>query len=141
MADRIKNCGHHDCYCTVNLPQLDSELLQRYVQFIYHDQIFVIGGDDGTTKLKTVEVYDPLVSQNFLLQAKELITRRRDFAVTLTDDKIFVMGGLLDGNKVTAKTEMYDDKDKEWKVSKSMNFARDRLEGVEACTLVYRIDV
>ena len=53
--------------------------------------------------------------------------RRSNFAVTVTDGKIFVMGG-YDGRGVTGKTEMYDDKDKEWKVSKSMKFARSALE-------------
>ena len=37
------------------------------------------------------------------------------------------MGG-YDGKGVTGKTEMYDDKDKEWKVSKSMKNVRSALE-------------
>ena len=49
--------------------------------------------------------------------------RRYNFAVTLTDAKIFIMGG-YDGSGAIGKTEMYDDKDKEWKVSKAMNFPR-----------------
>jgi len=89
----------------------------------YNDKIFVIGGYDGTRRLKTVEVYDPLVSPYFQLQTKELMVGRFNFAVTLTDDKIFIMGG-CDGRRVIATTEMYDDKDKEWKVSKPMTFAR-----------------
>ena len=76
-----------------------------------------------------MEIYDPLVSPYFQLQAKQLMVRRSNFAVTLTDDKIFVMGG-YDGKGVTAKTEMYDDKDKEWKASKSMKFARSGLESL-----------
>ena len=98
---------------------------------VYNDKIFVIGGYDGTRRLKTVEVYDPLVSPYFQLQTKQLMVRRSNFAVTLTDDKIFVMGG-YDGKGVTGKTEMYDDKDKEWKASKSMKSAR---SGLQALTL------
>ena len=100
----------------------------------YNDKIFVIGGIggyDGTRTLKTVEVYDPLVSPYFQLQAKQLMVPRSGFAVTVTDDKIFAMGG-YDGRRVIATTEMYDDKDKEWKVSKSMEVARC---GHEALTL------
>merc|ERR1719400_427571 len=65
----------------------------------YNDKIFVIGGYDGTRRLKTVEVYDPLVSPYFQLQPKQLMQRRSNFAVTLTDDKIFIMGG-YDGRGV-----------------------------------------
>ena len=57
----------------------------------YNDKIFVIGGYDGTNQLKTVEVYDPLVSPYFHLQAQQLMVRRSNFAVTLTDDNKFVM--------------------------------------------------
>jgi N-acetylneuraminic acid mutarotase len=93
----------------------------------YNDKIFVIGGYDGTRVLKTVEIYDPLVSPYFQLQDKQLLQERSIFAVTLTDDKIFIMGG-YDGRRVIATTEMYDDKDNEWKVSKSMKHARIGLE-------------
>ena len=89
----------------------------------YYDKICVIGGYDGTRRLKTVEVYDPLVSPNFKLQEKQLNIRRFNFAVTVTDDKILIMGGYCDRG-VTNTTEMYDDKEKEWKVSKPMKFAR-----------------
>ena len=98
---------------------------------VYNDKIFVIGGYDGTRALKTVEIYDPLVSPYFQLQDKQLLQKRTRFAVTLTDDKIFIMGG-FDGRGVTGKTEMYDDKDKEWKASKSMKSAR---SGLKALTL------
>ena len=99
---------------------------------VYNDKIFVIGGHDGTRVLKTVEIYDPLVSPYFQLHDKQLLQARSIFAVTLTDDKIFIMGGEDGRRKDIATTEMYDDKDKEWKASKSMNSAR---AGLQALTL------
>ena len=100
---------------------------------VYNDKIFVIGGYDGTRRLKTVEVYDPLVSPYFQLQANQLMVRRCNFAVTLTDDKIIIMGGNESYViEATSKTEMYDDKDKQWTVSESMKFVRN---GHEALTL------
>ena len=97
---------------------------------VYHDKIFVIGGiDDDNRTLKTVEVYDPLVSPNFKLQEKQLNSIRSNFAVTVTDDKILIMGGYCDRG-VTNTTEMYDDKDKEWKVSKPMKFARSSFQAL-----------
>ena len=62
-------------------------------------------------------------------QGLQLMQRRCNFAVTLTDDKIFIMGG-YDGRDVTSKTEMYDDKAKEWKVSKSMISPRSSHESL-----------
>jgi hypothetical protein len=97
-------------------------------------RFFVIGGFDVTRELKTVEIYDPLVSPYFQLQDKQLMQERSNFAVTLTDDKIFIMGGWtgrgITGDLRTAKTEMYDDKDKEWKASKSMKSARSCLQAL-----------
>ena len=68
----------------------------------YNAKIFVIGGcdgTDGTSQLKTVEVYDPLVSANWIVQQQQLTVGRSHCAVTLLDNKILISGGYT-GDKI-----------------------------------------
>ena len=65
----------------------------------YNAKIFVIGGHDGTSQLKTVEVYDPLVSANWIVQQQQLTVERSHFEVTLLDNKILISGGYT-GDKI-----------------------------------------
>ena len=61
-------------------------------------------------RLRTVEVLDPDNSPYWQQQTNKLLTRRSNFAVTVTDDKILIMGG-YDGHGVTNVCEMFIDGD------------------------------
>ena len=61
MANRIKNCRHHDCYCKPKKatysaspppPALDLELLQRYVRLRENGKFLdlEINCSDGSTR-------------------------------------------------------------------------------------------
>ena len=88
---------------------------------VYNDKIFVIGGNDGTRRLKTVEVYDPLVSPNWQLHAKKLNVARSSFAATVTEDKILVIGGYVNTEK-TENCEIFDEQG--WVETKPLISAR-----------------
>ena len=69
---------------------------------VYTDKIFVIGGWEtylSRSPMKTVEVYDPLVSANWIVQEQQLTAGRANFAVTLLDNKILISGGYT-GDKI-----------------------------------------
>ena len=61
----------------------------------YNARIFVIGGCETLEggHQKTVEVYDPQVSSNWIVQQQQLTVERAHFAVTLHDNKILISGG------------------------------------------------
>ena len=89
---------------------------------VYNDKIYVIGGYDGTRGLKTVEVYDPLVSPNWQLHAKELNVARSWFAATVTEEKNLVIGGFLNTGRKTEKCEVFDEQS--WAETKPLITAR-----------------
>ena len=60
------------------------------------------------------------------MSTAELNVRRSNFAVTVSDDKILVMGG-YDGHGVTSKTEVYDDTSNQWTLYQSMKRPRSAL--------------
>ena len=76
---------------SLQIPRLDAKAI------VYNGKIFVIGGDNGNywtnNGLKTVEVYDPQVSANWIVQQQQLTVGRFYFAVTLLDNKILISGG------------------------------------------------
>ena len=88
----------------------------------------MIGGYDGNQRLKTVEVFD---GNHWTLLESKMNTRRSNFAVTIMDDQIMVMGGFqgIDG---TQETEVYNDKSDQWMKTKPMHY---RMDGLAAVTM------
>lgn len=82
---------------------------------VYHDKIYVIGGDDGNQRLKTVEVFD---GNTWILLESKMNLWRSNFAVT-----ILVMGGttVIGGPQ---EYEVYNDVHDIWTKIKAMNFDR-----------------
>ena len=93
---------------------------------VYTDKIFVIGGYEmlSLSPMKIVEVYDPLVSANWIVQQQQLTVGRSFFAVTLLDNKILISGGATGrfATVVTKKCETYDNL--EWKETGPLLTAR-----------------
>ena len=69
---------------SLQIPRLDAKAI------VYNGKIFVIGGFNWISNVShsTVEVYDPLVSQNWIVQQQQLMVGRSHFAITLMDNKI-----------------------------------------------------
>ena len=85
------------------------------------------GGYDGTRRLRSVEVLDPDSSPYWQQQPNKLQIRRSNFAVTVIDDKILIMGG-YDGHGVTNACEMYIDG--QWVMKNPMKIKRSALDAV-----------
>ena len=71
-----------------------------------------------------MEVYDPLVSANWIVQQQQLTVERSHFEVTLLDNKILISGGATGrfATVVTKKCETYDNL--EWKETGPLLTAR-----------------
>jgi len=98
----------------------------RAKAIVYHDKIYVIGGFDGNQILKTVEVFD---GNTWTLLESKMNLRRSNFAVTILDDQIMVMGG-NPATGVTQECEVYNDVHDIWTKIKAMNSERSAFAAV-----------
>ncbi len=75
-------------------------------------RVLVAGGTDGTTVLKSVEVFDP--SSEKWVSATDMKTARRGHTMTLLqDNKVLVTGG-FDDKAALATAEVYDPSSNTW---------------------------
>jgi len=75
-------------------------------------RVLVAGGTDGTTVLKSVEVFDP--SSEKWVSATDMKTARRGHTMTLLqDNKVLVTGG-FDDKLALATAEIYDPSSNTW---------------------------
>ena len=75
-------------------------------------RVLVAGGTDGTTVLKSAEVFDP--SSEKWVSATDMKTARRGHTMTLLqDNKVLVTGG-FDGKAALATAEIYDPSSNTW---------------------------
>ena len=94
----------------------------------YGGQIYVFGGLNNTTKLATVERYDP-VTNTWSSRAAMPTARYATSAVTL-NNKIYVIGGVNASNQIVNIVEVYDPITDSWSTAASMPTARTRLAAV-----------
>ena len=94
----------------------------------YDGKIYVFGGLNNTTKLATVDRYDP-VTNTWDSRAAMPTARYATSAVTL-NDKIYVIGGVNASNQIQNVVEVYDPIHDLWSTAPSMPTARNRLAAV-----------
>ena len=82
-----------------------------------HGKIFAVGGYDGSSFLKSVEVFDP-ISNKWSMVAPMNVTRSR-VAVVANMDRLWAIGG-YDGMKNLSTVEMYNPETDEWTFVASM---------------------
>ncbi len=95
---------------------------------VYANQIYVFGGLAGTTKLATVERYDP-VSNTWESREAMPTARFGTSAVTL-NGKIYVIGGVNGSSQIVNIVEVYDPVANTWSTAESMPTARNQLAAV-----------
>jgi hypothetical protein len=91
----------------------------------YGGKIYVFGGLNNTTKLATVERYDP-GTNTWDNRAAMPTARYATSAVTL-NGKIYVIGGVNASNQIQSLVEVYDPTNDMWSAAASMPTARSRL--------------
>ena len=115
----------NDVHCLVlHVPPCILSYLYIYIFIIF------IGGWDGTTHLKSGEVYDPETnSWSFISSAN---TARWDAGVAVDGEKIYVVGG-CDRNAIcTLQTECYNIELDQWDQVTSLPVA---THGLKCCTI------
>jgi N-acetylneuraminic acid mutarotase len=88
-------------------------------------KIYVFGGLNNTTKLATVESYDP--GTNTWDSRSAMPTASYATSAIALNGKIYVIGGVNAGNQIQAKVEVYDPVYDTWSTAASMPTARCRL--------------
>lgn len=78
---------------------------------VYKNQIHVIGGYDGRTRLDSCEIFNP--KQNRWLPCRNMNSPRSNFGIEVIDDEICVAGG-FDGTSTINKVEFYKPENNEW---------------------------
>ena len=95
---------------------------------VYGGEIYVFGGLSNTTKLATVERYNP-GTNTWDSRAAMPTARYATSAVTL-NGKIYVLGGVNASNQIQNIVELYDPVNNTWSTAASMPTGRTRLAAV-----------
>lgn len=77
----------------------------------YKNQIFVIGGYNGESRMSSCESFSPCI--NCWSPVPDMNSPRSNFGVEIVDDAIFVLGG-YDGRSVDNKVEYFRAEQSKW---------------------------
>ncbi|XP_045601854.1 kelch-like protein 20 isoform X2 [Procambarus clarkii] len=88
---------------------------------VVQDQIYAIGGYDGSRWLCSVEKYDPLSDQ--WTSVSSMISARSSFGVTVSHGRIFCLGG-FSGESNLNTVEKYNPRTNMWHCVQSMQLRR-----------------
>ncbi|XP_071550708.1 kelch-like protein 40 isoform X2 [Panulirus ornatus] len=88
---------------------------------VIHDQLYAIGGYDGSRWLNSVERYDPLRDQ--WTTVSSMISARSSFGVTVSHGRIYCLGG-FSGESNLNTVEKYNPRTNMWHCVQSMQLRR-----------------
>ncbi len=91
-------------------------------------KIYVFGGLNQTTKLTTVERYDP--ATNAWESRTAMPTARYGASAVTLSDKIYLIGGVNASNQLQSSVDVYDPLQDAWASAAPMSTARTRLAAV-----------
>ena len=126
--------GYMDRLYCLNLPSMvwkeKSPMMSKrcYIATTtLNGKLIALGGHDGTSRMKTVEMYDP--KTNMWTEMPSMLQRRSDFGVTVCDGMIFAIGG-FDGQDVLTSVEYFCPAEGRWQYSSSLSIPRSGLRAV-----------
>jgi hypothetical protein len=79
---------------------------------IFEEKIYLMGGQDGTSALREVEVYDPM--QNDWSEVQNLRREREALAGAVFNDRIYAIGGQKEAQSLIDEIEWYDKPGDDW---------------------------
>ncbi|XP_042240722.1 kelch-like protein 12 isoform X2 [Homarus americanus] len=97
---------------------------------VIHDQLYAIGGYNGSRWLSCVERYDPLRDQ--WTSVSPMISTRSSFGVTVSHGRIFCLGG-FSGESLLNTAEKYNPRTNMWHCVQSMQLRRYGLVAATVC--------
>jgi hypothetical protein len=90
-------------------------------------KLYALGGQDGSSSLQTVEMYDP--KTNMWTEMPSMLQRRSSFGVVVFEGKIFAIGG-FDGQDVLTSVEYFCPVEGKWAISSPLSTPRLGLRAV-----------
>ena len=96
-------------------------------------KILILGGYDGTKRLKSVECIQLGISRTVWFQVPDMLHRRSNFSSFMLEGKVVVAGGYTDGEVCG---EEYCSKEKKWSTGSNLNISRSTL----GCVVLYNND-
>ncbi|XP_015790549.1 kelch-like protein 3 isoform X1 [Tetranychus urticae] len=119
----VKHCEFYD-FTTERWYDLPNGLPTRTCRAglaILNSHIYIVGGFNGTTRLKTVQYFIP--SKGQWVACPDMQARRSTLGVGVLDDKIYAVGG-FDGTSGLKSAEVYDPYKCTWSYIASMSTKR-----------------
>ena len=104
---------------------------------VYQGSIVAAGGYDGIQHLNSVEIYKPVVSNNWMELSSLNQCRSKNAAVSCTDS-VYALGG-WDGQTCLSSVESLHDLNNSWRYVQSMNIPRRHLAAVSCNGFIYAI--
>ena len=92
-----------------------------------NDKIYACGGFNGTIRLRSAEIYDPVLNQWGALPDMALI--RSDAACVAYNKKIYVIGG-FDGDQIHTSVEIFNPATNEWSFGQPLQTPRSGVRAV-----------
>merc|ERR550519_481903 len=106
--------------CWDKLPEMTVRRCRAGVS-VYNNQIWAIGGFNGSLRVRTVDIYDPIKSEWSL--GPQMEARRSTLGAAVLNGRLYAVGG-FDGSTGLNTAEVYYDKKKCWTRIADMNTRR-----------------
>ena len=119
----IKHCEYYD-FSNEKWYDLPNALPTRTCRAglaVLNDCIYIIGGFNGTTRLKTVQCFMPQTGE--WIHCPQMHVRRSTLGVCVLHNKIYAVGG-FDGSSGLKSAEVYDETTDSWSYIASMSTKR-----------------
>ena len=91
------------------------------------NKILVLGGYNGSTRVASVEYYDP--HTNTWTYGPPMSQERSNFATCVIDNKLYVIGGFT-GSSTLRDVEIYDLRTRTWQFGRPINGGRSAMKAV-----------
>ncbi|XP_069755420.1 kelch-like protein 6 isoform X2 [Narcine bancroftii] len=90
----------------------------RHKMAVLNGKVYAVGGFDGSTRLNSVEAYDPF--HNCWTEGVPLLVNVSSFAATTYNKMLYIIGGGPNGKLATDRTQCYDPTANMWNLKSSM---------------------
>ena len=96
-------------------------------------RIFILGGYDGTERLRSVECFEPGITRAMWHQVPDMLRRRSNFSSIVIEGKLLVVGGykkenlFIDDGEVCGDVDVYCGKENKWSPGSKLNIKKSAL--------------
>jgi len=106
--------------CWDKLPEMTVRRCRAGVT-VYNNQIWAIGGFNGSLRVRTVDIYDPIKSEWSL--GPQMEARRSTLGAAVLNGRLYAVGG-FDGSTGLNTAEVFNEKKSQWQAISNMSTRR-----------------